>query len=418
MLVFAGFCLVLAVGFAKSAAALQSGQGRELHEIYDIAPNGAVTVMNTSGQVRVTSWTENRVRIDAVKVGGRDEEIDLVEIQIVTKPDRIEIRTIYPRGRSTRVSVNYELRVPRTVVLDGLATSSGDIIFEGPVARLTARSSSGNIDARAVSGDAVLSSTSGRIIAGSIGGALSITSTSGDQTVAEVASTLSARCTSCAIKASGIGDDATAQATSGNIEIVKAGGRVTARATSGWVKIRDVGGDVIAESFSDSVTATDVRGRVTANALSGNILVRGVGEGARLTAISGNVEIDDARGRIEINATSGSIALTNADGRDVSVKSVSGGIRFTGRIYDDGRYEFVTFSGNVVLHLPPDSNFNLSANSQSGSVNTEFPLQLKQGTQFGGRAPVIGVAGKGGAELRTITHSGSIQIRKISGQTR
>jgi DUF4097 and DUF4098 domain-containing protein YvlB len=414
--------LLSGVGMSRLADPVHAGsvrsQGRELHETYNIAANGVVAVSNTSGYIRVTSWNENRVKLDAVKRGPREDELDQVEIQVVTRPDRIEVRTIYPRGRSSRVSVDYDLRVPRTASLNGLTNISGEITVSDPVASVNARTTSGNITVRQVTGDAILSSTSGRIAADRIGGSLSVITTSGDLAIGEVASTLNARCTSCNIRATGLRDDVIAQSTSGNIEIERIGGRVTARATSGWVRVNDVGGDVNAESFSDSVTVTNVRGHVAAKALSGNVVVRNAGEGARISAVSGNIEVSDARGRIEIGATSGTIVLRNIDSRDVSAKCVSGGVNFTGKVYEDGRYEFVSFSGNLVLVLPPDSNFNLTAQSHSGSINTEFPLQIRQGSQFGGRGPITGTVGKGGAELRAISHSGNVQIRKDTGQKR
>lgn len=403
---------------ASPALAQSSGQGRELHETYDLTAGGTVAVTNTSGYIRVTSWNENRVKVDAVKRGRRDDDLTEVEIQVANTPGRIEIRTIYPRGRPSRVSVDYDLKVPRTAVLNGLTTTNGEITVTEPVARVTARATSGNITVREVAGDAILSTTSGRIAADRIGGGLSVVATSGELVIGEVASTVNARCTSCNISARGPRDDVTAQATSGNIEIERVGGRVTARATSGWVKINDVGGDVIAESYTDSITVTSARGRVAATALSGNVVIRKVDEGARVSAVSGNVEISDAKGRIEINATSGSITLSNIDSRDVLAKATSGGVQFTGRIQDGGYYEFVSFSSGVVLTLPPESNFNLTVHSHSGTINTEFPLRIREGMRFGGRGPIIGMVGKGGAEVRATSHSGGILIRKGAGQTR
>lgn len=400
------------------APARSEGQARELRETYDLAQGGAVAVTNSSGYIRVTSWNENRVRVDAVKQGRRDEDFSQVEIQVMARPERIEIRTIYPRSGGSRVSVNYDLKVPRGAVLNALTTSSGEITVSDPIARVMARSTSGAITVREVAGDATLSSTSGRITADRAGGLLSVNSTSGDLIVGEVASTLNARCASCNISARGARGDVTARTNSGNIEIERAGGRVTANSMSGWVKINDAGGDVIAESYSDSIIVTNARGRVVATALSGDVAIRNAGEGARVSAVSGSVEIGDSKGRIEVSATSGSITLNNIDSRDISAKATSSGVTFTGKLYDDGRYEFASFSGNVVLILPPDSNFNLTTNSFSGSVNTEFPLRLSQSGQLGGRGPIAGVVGRGGADVRAISHSGSVQIKKSAGQAR
>src|SRR6266545_4802249 len=378
----------------KGAAAQSAQQDRELHETYDLTPGGVVSVNNTNGYIRVTSWNEDRVKVDAVKRGRRDEDLGQVQIQVTPYPGRIDIRTIYPRNGDSRIPVDYDLKVPRGAVLNALATTDGEITVNDTVARVTASSTSGAITVREVAGDAVLSSTNGQITAGRIGGSLSVTSTNGNLAISEVASTLNARCTNCNISARGLRDDATVRTTSGAIELERVGGRVSANATNGRIRINDVGGDVIATNYSDSITVTNARGYVTAKATSGNVIVRGAGEGARAEAVSG------------------SIALNNIDGKDVTAKAHSGGVLFTGRFYEGGHYEFVSFSGNVVLNLPPESNFNLTIQSHSGSINTEFQLKLGPGAQFGDRGPIVGVVGKGGAEVRAISHSGGVRIKK------
>lgn len=400
-------CLPLAEARAQS-----DGQARELHETYDLAPGGAVAVTSASGYIRVTSWNENRVKVDAVKQGRSDEDFSQVEIQVMARPERIEIRTIYPRYEGSRVSVNYDLKVPRGAVLNALTTTSGEITVSDTVARVTARSTSGSITVRETTGDAVLSTTSGNIRADRIGGLLSVNATSGNLVIGEVASTLNARCNNCNIVARGLRDDVTARTSNGAIELERIGGRVNAQTTNGRVRINDVGGDVIATSYSDSVTVTNARGHVEAKAFNGSVVVRNAGEGARVISVSGSVEISDSKGRIEADATSGSITLNNIEGKDVSAKAHSGGVLFTGKFYEGGRYEFVSFSSNVVLVLPPDSDFNLTVNSFSGSVNTEFPLRLGQGGQLSSHGPIVGVVGKGGAEVRAISHSGNVQIKK------
>ncbi len=405
-------------------AAQTSVQDRELHETYDLAPNGTISVSNLSGYIRVTTWNENKVKVDAVKQRGqsgrgrREDETSQVEIQVTARPDRIEIRTIYPRGRSNNISVDYDLKVPRTAGLSSLNSTSGDITIIGPVARVIARSTSGNVSAQDVAEMASIASTSGDVRAQKINGELRANSTSGDVIINDVASRVHAQSTSGSITAARIRDDATVSATSGNIKVEGVGGRATARSMSGWVMVNDVGGDAQAESVSDNVTVTNVRGRVTSGSVSGNIIIRKVDEGVRATSVSGRVEITDAKGRIEVNTTSDSITLNNVDSRDVLAKSTSGEVRFVGKFYDEGHYVFESFSSDVVLILPPDSNFTLTTKSHSGSVNTEFPLQLGSGIQPRGRGSLTGAVGKGGAEVRAASFSGNVLIKKNTGQTK
>jgi DUF4097 and DUF4098 domain-containing protein YvlB len=175
--------------------------------------------------------------------------------------------------------------------------------------------------------------------------------------------------------------------------------------------VNDVGGDVSAKSYSNSVTVTNARGYVLATALNGNVVVRNAGEGARASSVSGSVEISDSKGRIEANATNGSVRLNNLDAKDVSARSTNGSVIFTGKFYESGRYLFFSANSNVVLTLPPDSNFNLTIKSDNGSMNTEFPLKLGPGAQLG-RGPIVGVVGKGGPEVSAISNNGAVHIRK------
>ena len=396
---------------AAQTPAQSARQSRELHETYDLTADGMVYISNTSGYIRVTSWNENRVRVDAVKRGGREEETPLVDLQVTPRPGRLDIRTIYPRSDGSRVSVDYDLKVPRGAALNA-QTNSGEITINDPIARVTATTTSGSINVREVTGDAILSSTNGQITTGRIGGSLSVTATNGNLAIGEVASTLNARCKDCNIVARGLRDDATVQTTNGSIELERIGGRVNAEAREGRIRIVDVGGDVIAKSFANSVTVVNARGHVMATSLNGNVIIRNAGEGARANSVSGSVEISDSKGRIEADATNGPVTLNNIDGKDVIAKSANGGVLFTGRFYESGRYMFFSSNGNVVLTLPVDSNFNLTIKSDNGSMNTEFPLKLGPGAQLGGRGPITGVVGRGGAEVSAISNNGAVHIKK------
>lgn len=390
---------------------------RELHEVYNLNPDGTITVTNTSGYIRITTWNENRVQVDAVKNARREEDWPLIEIRVVSQPSRLEITTVYPRGRSNSTSVNYDLKVPRSAVLNNIASTSGDVTITGPIASVIARSTSGSVMATDVAGNANLASTSGNATAKKIGGSLSISATSGNVTATDVAARATARCASGAINLSNVRDDASAYCASGSIRLEKIGGRAAAQSSSGSVTILNVGGDVEAASNSDNVLIEDVRGRVVATSFTGNVIVRKVDEGVRATATSSNIEITSAKGRIEAETISGSITLREVDSRDLRLKSLSSSVRYQGKLYADGRYEFNSFSGDVVVTLPPDSEFNLTAQSFSGTINTEFPIQLTAG-KLSSRGPVQGVAGKGGAQLKAESFSGSVHIKKQVAQAR
>lgn len=408
--------LVLLIGgwqlVGAQTGSLASGQDKEFHQTYDLAANGTVGVYNTSGAISVSSWNENRVKVDAIKRGRNESDFARVQIEVTARPERVEVRVVYPSGFNWRgggVSVDFDLKLPRTAALSPVNSTSGDITVTGPVERLIARTTSGDVSAVDVADTASLNSTSGNVTAARIGGELRANATSGTLTINEANSRVFAQTSSGSIRVTQARDDVTATVASGDIKLEKIGGRAVVRASSGSVVVNDVGGDVQAASMTDDVTVSNVRGRATVSAISGDITLRGIGEGIKATAVSGSVSISDSKGRIEVGTTSDSITLTNLESTEIVAKTTSGDVHFTGKFHGDGHYEFESFSGEVVLVLPPDSNFTLSAKTHNGSVNTEFPLQL---TRNIGGSQMNGTVGKGGADVRASSFSGSVRIRK------
>lgn len=404
--------LALAGSWQIASAQTAGGQDKEFHQAYDLAANGTVSVYNTSGVVRISSWSENRVKVDAIKHGRNEADFAKVQIEVMARPERVEIRVLYPNGFNWRgggVTVDFDLKVPRSAAISPANSTSGNITVTGPIERVVARATSGNVLVQDVTDTANLNSTSGDVTATRVGGELRANATSGTVIVNDANSRVFAQSSSGTIQVTQARDDVTATVNSGDIKLEKIGGRATVRSNSGWVVVNDVGGDVQATSFTDDIKVSNVRGRVTISAISGNVTASRISEGVKATSVSGAISVGDSKGRIEVGTTSDSIILTNLDSREIVARTTSGNVQFTGKLYEDGHYEFESFSGEVVLNLPPESNFTLSAKTHSGSVNTEFPLQL---TRNIGGSLMTGTVGKGGADVRASSFSGNVRIKK------
>jgi hypothetical protein len=398
---------------ASLAAAQVREQGRdEFHQSYALAPDGIVSISNTSGNIRVTSWNESRVQVDAIKHARRAEDLALVEIQVNARPERVEIQTVYLPRRLSTVSVDYDVKVPRSAVLNTLTTRSGDIIVQGAVARVVASSRSGNVTVQNVAGDATLGSSSGNVTVDRVGGTLVISASSGNLQINDVGGQLNASSSSGNVQATQIKGDATANSSSGSVRLERVGGRAFARSFGSWVTVRDVSGDAQASSSSDAVTVESVRGRAIVTSLSGRVIVRDVQEGVSAKSVSSSVEISNVKGRVEAGSTSDAVILREIDSRDVRAGSNSSNVRFQGKIYDDGRYEFSSFSGNVVLVMPVVNGFNLTASTRNGSIETDFAIQNRFGISTGRQSRIEGIHGKGGAQIIAVSYSGNIYLKK------
>jgi DUF4097 and DUF4098 domain-containing protein YvlB len=370
----------------------------ELHQTYPLSANGTVSIQNVSGYIRITSWNENRVQVDAVKRGDR-EEFSQVEIRVADSPDRLEITTVYPRnfGRGrNRVEVNYDVKVPRSAVLAPITSTSGAITITEPGARLNARSTSGDVVVRGSRGE------------------VNIASTSGDVGISEAEANVTAHSTSGDLTATDIRADLTAHATSGSLHIERVRGRLQAQSISGRVSVKDIGGDATLQSISDSVQAENIQGRLNVNAVSADVTLRNVQQGARINSVSGTITITNTKGLIEAKTTSGDINVSEVEAREILLNTHSGRITYTGTIFDDGRYAFESFNGAILLTIPAAANFSLAVTTFNGSIETDFPITIPAGTTQTSRPRRLqGTYGKSnGAEIKVGGFNADIKLKK------
>jgi DUF4097 and DUF4098 domain-containing protein YvlB len=84
-------------------------------ETRPLAANGEFSLENTNGSVRLTTWDEARVRIEAVKRARSERALEELKVEIVAEADRVSVRTRYPRPHwlGNAGSVEYRVSVPR-----------------------------------------------------------------------------------------------------------------------------------------------------------------------------------------------------------------------------------------------------------------------------------------------------------------
>ena len=207
----------------------------------------------------------------------------------------------------------------------------------------------------------------------------------------------------------------------------------------GEVRIGTVSGDVIVEGYDGSaivVTGTK-RGRdldmvsIEDRSTAGNVDVsvrypkncncdvsvnfevkvpRGVAFNFdRISSVSGNVEIRSVTGKIHASAVSGDVSVRNVAG-SVSASSVSGSVDVEiDRLEGTDSMKFSSVSGDVDVRLPSSLGADISMSSFSGSVKSDFPIEIKQ-ERYGSRNSAHGKVGDGSRSLRMSSVSGSLSL--------
>jgi len=193
---------------------------------------------------------------------------------------------------------------------------------------------------------------------------------------------------------------------------------VLARSISGNVTVRNVQGEIRAETVSGQVSAADTGRVVYLKTVSGDAEIRNSPPDAEVTlhSVSGQIVARGLRCRsLEGSTVSGGVELTDAVCERVSVRSISGGISYTGTLARGGRYEFKSHAGDVRLALSPEIGFELDASTFSGSVRSDLPVTpgaMGGEDRRGTRRSLRGTYGDASAVLNLTTFSGAIVIVK------
>lgn len=184
---------------------------------------------------------------------------------------------------------------------------------------------------------------------------------------------------------------------------------VEVKSVSGDVHLGTLGGQAKVSSVSGDL---EIKGAASLNGslVSGDAMIEDIGGEVEIETVSGDLDIRRVKGSVRAESVSGDVTISESvKAMTIEAKSVSGDIEYHGLIYDGGRYEFKSHSGNVAIHIPADSSFDLEAKTFSGTIDSEFEIQV-----MGKISPreLRGTVGKGGASFRIATFSGDIELVK------
>jgi hypothetical protein len=131
-----------------------------------------------------------------------------------------------------------------------------------------------------------------------------------------------------------------------------------------------------------------------------------------IASVSGSVEIDGVSGEVSASSVSGEVRIKNVAG-SVSASSVSGNVDVEiSRLEGNGNMKFSSVSGNVDVRLPASLDADVSMSSLSGSLKSDFAIEMQKERYGPGRSG-RGRVGSGSRSLRMSSVSGSLSLRQL-----
>ena len=155
--------LALAAGTLLNATVVTLPQA-EFIRTYPLSPTGRVIIQNLYGDVRITAWDREQVRVTAIKKSRDPRRLDDAKIVVDSKYESLSISTQYAGVDAEHpASVEYRIMVPRNANLENIKLINGGLSISGVAGPVKASSVNGSIRAEALEGHAELSTVNGQL---------------------------------------------------------------------------------------------------------------------------------------------------------------------------------------------------------------------------------------------------------------
>ncbi len=135
---------------------------REFHDTFQPIKGCKLNVHNRNGKIEIKSWKENYIDISAILGTNKSEkEFEKIKIEVLDE-DGCTIKTT-ALERNPRVSVQYEIKVPKGVIINEINSSNGEIIIIDCEGEMNLDTSNGRIEVFDSKGNFVANSSNGGI---------------------------------------------------------------------------------------------------------------------------------------------------------------------------------------------------------------------------------------------------------------
>ncbi|HQT91431.1 MAG TPA: hypothetical protein PL001_05330 [Candidatus Kryptobacter bacterium] len=164
---------ILAIGFVVflfsvgPLLAKSNDASEKFQQSYALSAGGTVSLQNINGNVKITTWDKNEVKIEAVKYADDKNDLDNLKIEIDASNDIVAIHTRYPEERDEHhghgYEVEYTLTIPKGAKLDKVDLINGNIDISGVTGTVAASTVNGAIHAEDLVGGCDLKTINGEV---------------------------------------------------------------------------------------------------------------------------------------------------------------------------------------------------------------------------------------------------------------
>lgn len=360
--------------FATTAAI---GQTQKVEKIFTAASSGTLVLDSDRGSIKVETWDQKAVEILVFKKASTQNRLDNFEVTFEQNGRIIEVEG----DGGSRVSVEYEIRVPKEFDLD-LKTGGGSISIGDIKGDVKVKTSGGSIKTGNVDGDVDVDTSGGSIKLGNITGKSKIDTSGGSITVKQGGIELNAETSGGSIN---IGPSM------GDVDVDTSGGSIKIGASKGKIKAHTSGGSITVAGSSESIDINTSGGSLTVASSGGPVKAKTSGGNIKIKQVKGSIEARTSGGKIEAEM----ILADNSADTHINLRSSGGSIT-------------LYIPKNLAASISASLEITRSAN-RDYNIYSDFPLDIKGEDDITGKGDING----GGDRIILDTVNGDIHIRYL-----
>ena len=303
-------------------------------------------------------------------------------------------------------------------------TDEGWVRVDGPFARVEARTNDGPVEIRGTGGPVSLTVRNGAAWVSGIDGSLAVQARRAPVEVDGVAGTATVDAEGAPVWISGAAASVTVHGRNAPVAVEDSFGPIEIEAEISPVTLDRIGSSASVRSDFGDVVTRSIEGRVAVQTDSALVEVQRARSDVDVRAAGGTLVIDDVlgplavvsgRGEVRASRLLGPATFTGSAGR-IAVREFTGALSVAGSDADldvatrtlGGAVSLVTARGDVRLTLPTSGDFALSVQTDSGEVDSDFALELRE---TGGASRWEGQAQSGAERVTIRAGVGDVTVR-------
>ena len=196
----------------------------------------------------------------------------------------------------------------------------------------------------------------------------------------------------------------------GELEIrVPQRARVWVKSTDGSIEVSGLASEADLGTVGGSILVSGSLRLLTAETIEGQVEITGASQLVRVKTGGGEVVLRQTTGDLTVSTVAGAVSLFQADPTTVRIETVSGPVRYEGRLDRRATLNVQTHSGPVELRVPRETPAEFDLHSIDGAVVVALSPKGPLAKPIRGKPQVFSNAG-GGAHVVVRSFKGEIRL--------